>query len=104
MNSDIISSILEIESSAKERINHAEKLKKEIISSAEKEERQISDEQLRMAKEQFEKLTLNERRAADEKIAEINSSGEEEKAVLDKVYEKNHADWAEKIFNSIIGV
>lgn len=104
MNSDIISSILEIESSAKERISRAEKLKDEIISSAEREEHQISDEQLRRAKEEFRQLTLDERRNADERIAEIKHAGEEEKAVLDKIYEKNHADWADNIFKRVIGI
>ena len=104
MNGDIISSILEIESSAKEKISHAEKLKKDIIRSAENEKKHIGDDMLQEAKERFKKLTVNERRSNDEKIAEINRRGDEEKARMDAVFKENRLKWEEKIFNGVIGV
>ena len=104
MNSDIISSILEIESSAKEKIERAEMLKKDIISSAEKEVRQIGDEMLRDAKAEFERLTAEERRANDEKIEEIKRRGEAEKAELDDLFRQKQKEWEDKIFSGIINI
>lgn len=101
MNSDIISSILEIETSAKEKISNAEKLKSDMIKSAKREEKQISDEQLRKAKTELEQLNLDERRSTDDKIAAINEQGEAEKRRLDDVFEKNHAEWTESIFKAV---
>ena len=104
MNSDIISSILEIEKNAKEKISRAEKLKEEIIRSAEKEEQHIGGDKLHEAKELFSKLTENERRSVDSKIKEIRENGEAEKSKLDAVFEKRHSEWTESIFSSVIGI
>ena len=104
MNSDIISSILEIESSAKEKIERAEMLKKDIISSAEKEVRQIGDELMRDAKEELERLTAEERHANDEKIKAIKCRGAAEKAELDDWFRKKSKEWEDKIFSGVINI
>lgn len=103
MDSSIISSILEIDRSAKEKLAEAEDRKNRIIADAKAEEERIIGDRVKNADETLRKLEEEEKRKADEKLSAINAEGEKELERLEKVYEARHNEWEEQIFRTVTG-
>lgn len=101
MDSSIISSILEIDRSAKEKLAEAEDRKNRIIADAKAEEERIIGERVKNADETLKKLEEEEKRKADEKLSAINAEGEKELKRLEEVYEARHEKWEEQIFRAV---
>lgn len=102
MDSNIITSILEIDKKAKEKIAEAEQQKNKIIADAKAEEECIINSKVNAADEKLKELEKEEQRKADERLAEINKEKNEEIKRLDAVYEAKHGEWEDKIYNAII--
>lgn len=101
MDSSIISSILEIDRSAKEKLAEAEDRKNRIIADAKAEQERIIGERVKNADETLKKLEEEEKRKADEKLSAINAEGEKELKRLEEVYEARHEKWEEQIFRAV---
>ena len=99
----IISSILQIDRSAKEKLSEAEDRKNRIIADAKAEEERIIGDRVKNADETLRKLEEEEKRKADEKLSAINAEGEKELERLEKVYEARHNEWEEQIFRTVTG-
>lgn len=99
---NIITSILEIEQNAKERIAEAELKRNRIIADAKLEEERIINSGIKEADDRIEKINLEEKIKSDKKLAEIEQNGISEINRLDEIYSKHHSDWEEEIFRSII--
>ncbi|MBQ2823888.1 MAG: hypothetical protein IJF18_04840 [Oscillospiraceae bacterium] len=99
---DIISSIIEIDRSAKEKIAEAEKQKKKIVDDAAAERKNLIEGKMKEADERLKKMADDERRLADERFAEINKKCDEGIGRLDEIYNSRHKEWEDKIFNAVI--
>ena len=99
---DIISSIIEIDRSAKEKIAEAEKQKKKIVDDAAAERKNLIEGKMKEADERLKKMAEDERRLADEKFADINKKCDESIGRLDEIYNNKHKEWEDKIFNAVI--
>lgn len=102
MDNNIIANILEIDKNAKDRIAEAENRRNVILAEAKAEEERIIGDKVKAADEKLKQLEEDERRSAEEKIDNINKSGEEEIAALDKKYAERHTEWEDKIFSAVI--
>lgn len=103
MENNIIASILEIEQNAQKRLEEAEKKKNQLIADAKAEEEKLINEKISKVENDLKKIELEEQKKTDEKLAEIEKRKEEEIKRLDEVFEKNHTEWENSIFGSIIG-
>lgn len=100
---NIITSILEIEQNAKARLEEAVRQRDKIIADAEAEKDRIVAEKIIEAEEKAAQVSLGEKKKTDEKLAEIEAARADEIKRLDRVYEKNHTEWENNIFNAVIG-
>ncbi len=99
---NLINRILEIDESAKKKLDDAYKKKSEILCDAEKQEEQIKEDVLRKVNGRVEKVEEFEKSNADEKLAELAKKTAEEIAVLDQSYNENHEKWEDEIYRNII--
>lgn len=100
---NIITSILDIEQDAKTRLEEAVRQRDKIIADAEAEKDRIIAEKIIEAEEKAAQVSLREKKKTDEKLAEIEAARADEIKRLDKVYEKNHTEWENTIFNAVTG-
>ena len=100
---NIINRILEIDKQACERIESAEKQKKQIFSDAKVEEAQIRDEHLKKANIKIDEYDQQQKLIADEKIAKIEEEKLKKISDLQSIYDNNHSSWEQDIFQRIVG-
>ncbi len=99
---NIITSILEIEQNAKERLEEAEKKRNQIIADAKAEEENLIKAKIKEAEEKIGQIDSEEKKKTDEKLAEIENSRLEEIKRIDDIYNERHEKWENDIFNAII--
>ena len=100
---NIIGTILEIENEAKNRVSSAEQKSSDIM----KQTKQISEKRRNDIKsasvkkvEEFEK---SEQLKISEAQEEIDSMCREKNDMLQKIYDDNHSEWENEIYNGIVG-
>jgi cell division septum initiation protein DivIVA len=99
---NIINSILQIEQTAKDKLSSAQSLKNEIIAGARAEEERIINDKLKEASDRLKVLEDEEMRKYNEMVKEIEKRKAEEIKRLDAVYEKQHKEWEDEIFDFVI--
>ena len=102
MDSNIITSILEIDQKAKDKITQAEQMKNKIIADAKAEEERIINSKVHDADEKLRLIEEEEKKKSQAHLIEIEKKKSEEIEKLNSVYEERHEDWEENIFKAII--
>ena len=100
---NVINRILEIDKDACEKLESAEKQKKQIISDAKSEEVKIRQEYLKNADIKITQVDEQEKQIADQKISKIEEEREKDLSRLQSIYEENHISWEQDIFQRIVG-
>lgn len=99
---NIISNILDIDKSARDKISAAEADKNRILAQAKTEEERIINERLKQTDDMMKKIEEDEKAQTDAKIAEIEKNKNDEILRLDRIYSERHENWENKIFSSVI--
>lgn len=100
---DVISAILDIENTAKEMMENAQKQREEILAQARENEQSIKDDisaEVSRALEQFEEQQKQE---AEQEMQDIRAQTQVAMNRLDDTFERDHEKWEAQIFGSIIG-
>ena len=100
---DIITAILEIDRHAKQRIQKAYEEQNRILHDASAEKVAIHDKIMTRAKSRIEKVETFENESAEKKIKAIIANQEQTIAELDNIYNSNHENWENELYNAIIG-
>lgn len=99
---NVIASILEIEQDAKKRLEEAEKKKNRLIAEAKAEQENLIKAKIKEADEKLDKMSMDEKKKAEQRLAEIEETKNNEIKRLDKVFEKKRQKWEDEIFSAII--
>ncbi|MGN0667368.1 MAG: hypothetical protein ACI4KF_12695 [Huintestinicola sp.] len=99
---EIISSIIDIDSSAEVRIREAEKQKLKIISDAKAEEERIVREAVENAKKELEAAEAKQLSEANEKIAALEAEKNSKISAMNTAFTKNSEKWSSEIFKAVI--
>ncbi len=99
---DIIAEILNTEKLAEDRLKAAEEEKKRIINETSQAEERLWNEAKEEIKSYSESKQAETDAAIENMVSGINIKCSEKMGELDRLYEKKHADWEERIFERII--
>lgn len=99
---NIITDILKIEADAQKRVSDAEQEGIRIIAEAKIQRDEIINSKIQETENKIKKINSDEKIKAEEKLSKIKQNGSDEIANIDAVYNLNHSEWEESIFNQII--
>ncbi len=99
---NIITSILEIDQKATDKLLEAEKQKNQIIANAKLEEERLINEKVSATDLKIKELEEEEQIKFDQKLVELEKTKEAEIKSLDTSYQANHTLWGNDIFENII--
>lgn len=100
---NIINRILEIDQTARERLQHAEQTKAKIIAAAKEEEAKIIGSVDERVASRISKIDNEEKKRADEKIDEIHRVRDMSFTKLDNIFMARSDSWERDILAGIIG-
>lgn len=99
---NVIKDILEIDEKARQMITDAERKKDRIIREAQDSESAIKNEVITKANNRIEKIEEIEKSNCDKKLSELNKIRDDKVSALNSIYENEHKNWEDSIFNSIV--
>lgn len=99
---NIINSIIMLDENAKERLADAKKKSAEILAAAECERQEIIRTNLGKAHSTLSRMDDMERRACDEKLAQIRRDKEERLDTVSRLYEEQAKVWEDEIVSDIL--
>ena len=100
---NVINRILEIDKEARDRLDEAEKQKKQIFVEAKLEEAKIKEDHIKRADARILEVDATEKKFADEEMEKLEKVKLEQISKLDAIYEQNHISWEQDIFQRIVG-
>lgn len=100
---DVISAILDIENTAKEMMENAQKQREEILAQARENEQSIKDDISAEVGRALDRFEAEQKQEAEQEMQNISAQTQAAADRLDGVYDKDHTKWEMQIFNSIIG-
>jgi len=99
---NIINQILEIDLRARQKLEDAYKQKSCILLQAEQDEEKIKNDIIERANNRLCKVEQCEKEDTDAKIEQIKIKTSESIKAIDDIFQTNHIQWENDIYNSII--
>jgi DNA-binding protein H-NS len=100
---EVINKIIEIDHKAQKMTDDALSMKAQTQADIEKDIKNLHEKYMQRAERRIKVTTDTEQKFLDESLDEIKSKYNNKKAVLNKSYDSNHAQWANEIYNRVIG-
>ena len=101
-SADIINAVLETDAQITKKIEDARKNKESIIAAAKAEGEELVKKEVEAAAGRLAASAADEKKRADEKIAEISKKKSERLEELDRIFSEKHREWESDLFARVI--
>lgn len=100
---DIIQKIIEIDRMAQKLTDETIELRKEAEASIENDKKRLREEYIEKARQRIQKNSEIEEAFLKQSLSDIETRYSQNEQNLRQVYENKHTQWAEEIYNKVLG-
>ena len=100
---NLIKQILEIDRKAQQETEQAEARRAAMEQSVQARKLELHNQYIKHAEEHIDTLRQKQEDMVQKKVTDSNRAVEEQCRKLEEIYQKNHTQWVDELFQQVIG-